>query len=115
MIPDESLDDEIVASYQLALTEACSNIVRHAYPDGNGNLQLEAAYDPEKLVFRVRDTGQPFDPSEVPPPSFDGSRSGGFGVFIIRQIFDTVSYSRDEAGVNCLELVAHLPTKRGNQ
>ena len=52
-------------------------------------------------------TGKPFDPKEARPPSFDGSRDGGFGVYLISQSVDEVCYSRDAAGRNCISLTKY--------
>jgi len=49
----------------------------------------------------VYDWGCGFDPEKVPPPQFDGFAEGGFGVYIIRESVDAITYSRDGDGRNC--------------
>src|SRR5262249_60667467 len=49
-----------------------------------------------------------FDPAMVQPPVFDGSRDGGFGVYIIAHCVDEVRYVRDEQGENCICLMKFL-------
>jgi anti-sigma regulatory factor (Ser/Thr protein kinase) len=106
---------EAVDGFRLALTEATSNVVRHAYAGmPPGDVQIEAEVGPRSLVFRLRDTGRAFDPNAVPPPDFEGMRSGGFGVFIIQQVFERIEYTRGDDGVNCLTLAAS-PPGRGEQ
>jgi anti-sigma regulatory factor (Ser/Thr protein kinase) len=52
----------------------------------------------------VRHLGLPFDPAIVPPPSFDGSRESGFGVYLIAHSVDSVRYYRDALQRNCMAL-----------
>ena len=44
-------------------------------------------------------------PDQVAPPVFDGTREGGFGVYLIRQLVDEVHYTRDSAGLCAIHLV----------
>ncbi|MBV9848423.1 MAG: SpoIIE family protein phosphatase [Armatimonadetes bacterium] len=91
---------------ELAANEVASNIIKHAYegqPDRPIQIVAEA-YD-DRLGIYLYHEGVPFDPEAVAPPSFDGSREGGFGVFIVQQSVDEVNYTRDEQGRNCVSLV----------
>jgi anti-sigma regulatory factor (Ser/Thr protein kinase) len=100
------LDPERISQLELATTEAISNIVRHA---SSGAAEVPIYVDAEVFTNRVAITlkyhGEPFDPRAVTPPAFDGSREGGFGVYIIARSVDDVSYERDADGVNSIRLV----------
>jgi len=101
--------DEI-AELHVALTEAASNVFRHAYHDApDGLLRIEAFVEADELHFVLTDTGAAFDISQVKPPRFDGSVAGGFGVYLIRQIMDIIDYTREPGGLNRLELIRRLP------
>jgi anti-sigma regulatory factor (Ser/Thr protein kinase) len=65
---------------------------------------LEAEGFPDRISIRLRHLGDPFDPSRVPQPRFDGSQESGFGVYLITQSVDVVRYYRDERGRNCIAL-----------
>ena len=81
------LPDETVADLKLALTEACSNSVRHAYQDG-GEGTVEVVYQlmKDRLVIDVLDEGTGFELEEVPaPPHPDES---GLGLAIISSVTD---------------------------
>jgi serine/threonine-protein kinase RsbW len=84
-----SMRDETLADLKLALTEAVSNSVRHAY-GGHGPGHVDVTYElrPDRLAIEVVDDGAGFDPDEA--PSFDGDElsEGGLGIAIIRTIAD---------------------------
>ena len=52
-VPDQTLSD-----IKLAVTEACTNVVVHAYPDREGALGVRAAVDDRRLTVVVVDTGR---------------------------------------------------------
>jgi serine/threonine-protein kinase RsbW len=84
------VSDELLADLKLALTEAASNSVRHAY--GNTDLGVvDIAYQlfPDRLVIEVTDEGEGFDPTEA-EGSADELSEGGLGIAIIRAIADEV-------------------------
>jgi serine/threonine-protein kinase RsbW len=84
-----AIGEETTAELKLALTEAVSNSVRHAYgPSGDGHVEVTYRLRPGSLRIEVVDDGEGFDPDEA--PSFeDGVLSeGGLGIQIIRSIAD---------------------------
>jgi serine/threonine-protein kinase RsbW len=84
-----AIRDDTMADLKLALTEAVSNSVRHAYgPSGNGHVDVTYELGPHRLGIEVVDDGEGFDPDE--PPSFEGEElsEGGLGIAIIRSIAD---------------------------
>ena len=109
-LSDPPLDEETVAQLELAVTEATSNIIRHAYGGRTDQrIQLEADAFADHVVLRLHHLGASFDPEGVSPPAFDGSREGGFGVYLIAHSVDDVRYYRDERGRNCIALVKRRP------
>jgi len=84
------LPDATVADLKLALTEACSNSVRHAYSNGAGHVDISFSLEPDRLVIEVADDGRGFEAPE-PIRDEDGELSeGGLGIAIIRSIADEV-------------------------
>jgi serine/threonine-protein kinase RsbW len=85
------LSEELLADLKLALTEATSNSVRHAYAedDGAGVVQISYELFDDKLVIEVTDDGAGFDPAEAVGPPEELSE-GGLGIAIIRAIADQV-------------------------
>jgi serine/threonine-protein kinase RsbW len=85
-----ALSDELVADLKLALTEAASNSVRHAYGEEDvGAVEISYQLLPDRLVIEVTDDGEGFDPF-APPLVSDGLSEGGLGIAIIRAIADDV-------------------------
>src|SRR5437763_14906508 len=61
------LSPTLVADVGLAVTEACANVVRHAYPDGPGELRCEAAVADDEVIIRVSDDGCGVDARSCQP------------------------------------------------
>ena len=85
------LSDDTLADLKLALTEACSNSVRHAYADGDGHVEISFELREDRLVVEVADDGSGFEPEGV-GRELDGDdlAEGGLGIAIIRSIADEV-------------------------
>jgi serine/threonine-protein kinase RsbW len=80
------LEDETLADLKLALTEACSNSVRHAYPNADGPVEILFELHPDRLVIEVTDAGGGFDPTVA--RDADALSEGGLGIAIIRAVAD---------------------------
>src|SRR3712207_2092305 len=91
------LPHDTLADLKLALTEACSNSVRHAYPDGEGLVEIVYELTADRLVIEVADDGEGFDPAENEPDR-DELSEGGLGIAIIRSIADEVEIGARENG-----------------
>jgi anti-sigma regulatory factor (Ser/Thr protein kinase) len=110
-LPGAPLDEDSTSQLELAITEATSNIMKHAYRGRTDQrIQIGTEVFANRIVFRLHHLGEAFDPSLVEAPAFDGSREGGFGVYIIAQSVDEVRYLRDEQGRNCIYLVKNRQT-----
>ena len=84
------LSEELLADLKLALTEATSNSVRHAYAeDGAGVVEISYVLLDDKLVIEVTDEGAGFDPAQAEGAPEELSE-GGLGIAIIRAIADKV-------------------------
>ena len=90
---------------ELAVDEACSNIIQHAYahqPDGEIYIRVQAERG-RRIVITLIDTGEPFDPEAVPvhnpEPSLDDLKVGGLGLFLIRRTMDDVQFEFNVPGL----------------
>ena len=103
------LSDETLADLKLALTEACSNSVRHAYRDGrDGVVEIDYDLRPDRLVIEVSDDGPGFDYVEADGEDRERTE-GGLGLAIIKSISDEFELvSRDGGGAR-LRFAKKLP------
>jgi serine/threonine-protein kinase RsbW len=92
------LSDELLADLKLALTEAASNSVRHAYGDQDvGVVDISYQLFPDRLVIEVLDEGEGFDPATA-EVNADELSEGGLGIAIIRAIADAVEIGAQPGG-----------------
>jgi serine/threonine-protein kinase RsbW len=83
------IGDDTMAELKLALTEAVSNSVRHAYgPNGDGSVDVRYELHPDRLGIEIVDDGDGFDPEAPPEPDGEELTEGGLGIAIIRSIAD---------------------------
>jgi anti-sigma regulatory factor (Ser/Thr protein kinase) len=82
------LPEALLADLKLALTEAVSNSVRHAYADGGGFVSIAYELRGDALAVEVVDDGKGFDPERPPPLEGEELTEGGLGIAIIRTIAD---------------------------
>jgi len=93
------ISDELVADLKLALTEAASNSVRHAYAGGGGCVEIMYELHGDRLVIEVNDEGEGFDPADdADLGDLENLTEGGLGIAIIRTIADEFALSRGPQG-----------------
>lgn len=97
------VNDEILYDVQLAVDEACTNIITHGYQDLNpGSIILDLEIDSDKLAVSLTDFGHSFEPSSAPIPDIDAPleerKLGGYGLFLIQQTMDEMDYQVTEDG-----------------
>jgi serine/threonine-protein kinase RsbW len=103
------LSDELVADLKLALTEACSNSVRHAYAGREGSVEILYELSDDRLVIEVVDQGNGFEPEATADENGELSE-GGLGIAIIRAIADELEIGPRADGTGSrLRLVKLLP------
>lgn len=102
------LPDGEIHNMMIAVDEAVTNIVTHAYPETNdGIINVHFQFHDEWLKVELQDHGKPFSMEDMPTerPDFDleGEKLGGFGLFLMQHLVDTLSFEHDDvAKVNRL-------------
>jgi serine/threonine-protein kinase RsbW len=100
------VSDETLYDLKLALTEACTNSVRHAYENGReGNVEIVYELQPDRLVIEVGDEGPGFEPLEYGNGHEGELEEGGLGIEIIRALADEVEIGPREEGGSRLRFV----------
>jgi serine/threonine-protein kinase RsbW len=93
------LGEEELADLKLALTEATSNSVRHAYAESGGCVEIAYELYGDRLAIEVNDDGEGFDPSEDSSlGDLENLTEGGLGIAIIRSIADELVLARGPGG-----------------
>ncbi|RME46512.1 MAG: ATP-binding protein [Chloroflexi bacterium] len=101
-------DNDVVFAVELALSEALTNVIEHAYAgDETQEIRLSLAIDDEKLRLTIRDFGRKFDLSSYQSPNLDVPAEGGYGVYLIHQLMDEVNYDTSPAQGTRLSLVKY--------
>ena len=103
------VSDETLHDLKLALTEACTNSVRHAYEDGRvGNVEIVYELEPDRLIVEVGDEGAGFELAEQPADGNGDLAEGGLGIAIIRALADEVEIGPRAEGGSRLRFVKFL-------
>jgi serine/threonine-protein kinase RsbW len=96
------VDEDAVHDIAVALTEACTNVLKHSGPGDEYEVTLEV--DDQQCTIRVVDTGHGFDSAALGLAHADSSAEQGRGIELMRALVDQVRFiSRPEAGT-----VVHL-------
>ena len=111
------LNDDEVFHVEMAVDEACSNIIEHAYAAQAGDIDL-ACRCPLAGQFEVviRDSGQPFEPEEAPSPAvstpadLDNLSEGGLGLYFMRKLMDEVRFEFVPGQGNILTMLKRTKT-----
>jgi serine/threonine-protein kinase RsbW len=107
---EAGFDDKEIYAVELAVDEACSNIIEHAYGgEGKGEIICICNDVNNGLEIILKDEGERFDPSLVSPPDFsielEKLKPRGAGLFLIRNMMDDVDYKFSEDSGNELRMV----------
>lgn len=112
-IADETgINPSLAMSLNLALEEAVTNVIMYAYPEGtDGTVDIITEANDGLLTFIIKDSGKAFDPTQKEDAdvtlSAEERQIGGLGIFLVKQIMDTVNYQRIDSQ-NILTLTKKL-------
>lgn len=96
IIQDCQLDNELGGNFALVLSEACTNAIIHGNKqDENKKVSVHVQNLADKLMIKVKDQGDGFNPSDVPNPLAEENllKPGGRGVYLIKEYADDVQYN----------------------
>ena len=101
--------EDAVADLKLALTEACSNSVRHAYDHDQGQVHLEFTVHSDCVTVLIKDEGGGFHEDDDDCPECrtltDQLAEGGMGISIIRAVVDDFDLRKPDEGGTVLVLI----------
>ena len=106
---------EEIENIILAVDEACTNIIKHAYklyPEGT--IEIKINYRNKKLTIEIIDFGTSFDPEQVPEPDlqkyYNLHKVGGLGMYLMKALMDDVEYTSVPGKYNQVLLSKNLNT-----
>jgi serine/threonine-protein kinase RsbW len=88
----------------LAVDEIATNVVLHGYEESGltGDIVIEVAREPDKLIIRLVDHGRPYSPDLIATPDLQGDlldrQEGGLGVFLAKDGVDQFDYATTDRG-----------------
>ena len=106
------LQDAACDDVQMAVDEACANVIEHAYHDNaKGKIEIACERRANKFVVTVEDYGKPFDPKEIAKPQTDAPLAerhiGGLGIYFMYKLMDRVDFHFSR-GHNVLTMVKKI-------
>jgi sigma-B regulation protein RsbU (phosphoserine phosphatase) len=111
MLPTGPNADDFIYLIELAISEICTNIIKHSYAKQEGEIDARVTLLNNGVQLDFYDQGESFDPNTVPQPNSDPHQlvEGGYGLHIVRQIMDIVSYEIHPDYGNHWHLIKFLP------
>lgn len=111
------LGEDDAFALELALAEALTNVVRHAYggqaPDRGGeDIVLGLRVDADDLRITVRDWGHATPPARAPEIDLDEPRTGGYGLFLLEELMDEVRMGPGDGEGTVLQMHRRLGVDR---
>jgi len=107
------LNEPDVYAVELAVDEACSNIIEHAYGgEGVGDIHCTCKVSDNDLTIILKDHGRPFEPESVPEPNFNAPiedlKPGGAGLYLMRKMMDEIQFEFTSNNGNILVMVKRI-------
>ncbi len=106
-------DEDDISKIELAVDEACTNVIKHAYDNqGKNPIDITIQIDYQKLTILVTDKGKGFDPSKLKTPDLKEylaeMRVGGLGIYLMKNLMDEVEIQSQPGKGNQVRMVKYL-------
>jgi serine/threonine-protein kinase RsbW len=107
------LEETEIGKLELAVDEACANVIEHAYGhDASKEVTINANYDGDSITFEIVDTGKGFDPSQIKQEELESliakRKDGGLGMRLIKTLMDEVQYEIGPGQKNELRMTKRI-------
>jgi len=108
------LDEEVTGNIRLAVDEACSNVIKHAYlGDTSRRIVVKYAVSKKEIRVVIEDSGKKTLPEMLKGRDLNEVRPGGLGVHFIRRVFDQVTLDPKKKRGNRLLLIRRTGEQNG--
>jgi anti-sigma regulatory factor (Ser/Thr protein kinase) len=110
-------DEKEVAKLELAVDEACANVIEHAYcHDVNKEVIVRARLDDQEFSIDIEDTGKGFDPAQIDQEELEKliskRKTGGLGMRLMKTLMDEVRYEIVPGKKNALHMSKRLKKEK---
>jgi serine/threonine-protein kinase RsbW len=110
------LEETDVNKIELAVDEACTNVIQHAYEgDDSQKIDIAVKIDYSKFTVVVTDKGKTFKMDEIEMPDMKEYlaelRVGGLGIYLMKTLMDEVDYRAKSSGENEVTMVKYMLEK----
>ena len=102
-----------IANLELAVDEACANVIEHAYGhDATKEVTVSANFDGDSITFVIVDAGKGFDPAQINQEELESliakRKDGGLGMRLIKTLMDEVQYEIGPGQKNELRMTKRI-------
>jgi len=109
-------EEETAGQIELAVDEACTNVIRHAYNnDRRRKIDIRVILDTDKMRIDISDTGKGFRPEALPKPDLkayvQSAKRGGLGIHLMRSLMDEVHFEFLPSKRNTVSLTKYKKKK----
>jgi serine/threonine-protein kinase RsbW len=118
-VDEAGISPDIVENIILAVDEACTNIIKHAYksfPDGDLTIKTNSTL--LRFEISITDYGNSFEPETIPEPDlqkyYRQRRVGGLGLYLMKTLMDDVKYVSVPGKYNRVLLSKNLKVMQSN-
>ena len=101
------LKEKSIAELVLAVDEAMTNSIRHAYGGKEGKIKVIVSDRADRIDISIEDFGRKFDPTKIPPPELPPKKPGGLGLYFIKILTDNAAYDPEYPAGNRLQLTKY--------
>jgi anti-sigma regulatory factor (Ser/Thr protein kinase) len=107
------IDEPVVEDIKLAVDEACTNVIKHAYRgDISKKIVLKYIIKQNSFQVIVEDRGIKAQVDLIKGRSLDDIRPGGLGIHFIRRVFDVFEFDEKKKKGNRLRLIKYMKIKK---
>ncbi len=103
------LGEEAIDDVRIAIDEACSNVIKHAYGgDTSRTILIRFRKSQKGFEVWIEDEGKKVEPESIEGRDLDDIRPGGLGVHLIKRAFDIFAFDQRKKKGNRLRLVRFM-------
>lgn len=113
------IEEDTVENIMLAVDEACTNIIKHAYKyNPDGEIKISFDFSKDKFTVIIQDKGATFEPDLIPEPDlqkyYRQRRVGGLGMYLMKSLMDEVKYVTVPGKYNRVLLTKNISLAKSN-